>query len=135
MPDARRALVTGASGGIGGAVVEALVAAGWEVVATGRDAGRLAALSRRLEPGLGSVRTVVADLRRPADRAHLVAQVTGQGGPLHAVVNNAGAATLGPTAELSDDDLDAHLAVNVRAPIEIVRGLLGSLRLAAAPTS
>ena len=82
----RRAVVTGASTGIGAATVRLLRRHGWEVVATARRAERLQALAD--ETGCG---WVAADLQEPDDVARLAREVLA-GGPVDAVVNNAGGA-------------------------------------------
>src|SRR3954462_7231025 len=84
----RRALVTGASRGIGLGVVRGLVAEGAEVVAAARTRGDdLAALA-----GDGQVEFVAADLASPEGPSELVAAAR-QGGPIDILVNNAGAVT------------------------------------------
>src|SRR5690554_6710590 len=82
----RRALVTGASSGIGAATVRRLRAEGWEVVATARREERLAALAE--ETGCTYL---AADLTEEEDVAALVAFVREEG-TLHSLVNNAGGA-------------------------------------------
>ena len=82
----RRAVVTGASSGIGEAVVRALRASGWDVVGVARRAERLAALDAEV----GS-RSFAADLTSEADVAALAAHVASTG-DVHALVHVAGGA-------------------------------------------
>lgn len=83
---ARRAVVTGASTGIGAATVRLLRSHGWEVVATARRVERLRALAA--ETGCS---WVAADLQAGDDVARLAREVLAAG-PVDAVVNNAGGA-------------------------------------------
>ncbi|MFT3798515.1 SDR family oxidoreductase [Microbacterium sp.] len=82
----RRAVVTGASSGIGEATVRALRATGWDVVGVARRAQRLAALDAQA----GSA-SFAADLTDEADVAALAAHVAATG-PVHALVHIAGGA-------------------------------------------
>ncbi|WP_163276093.1 SDR family oxidoreductase [Cellulomonas iranensis] len=119
----RRALVTGASSGIGAATVRRLRADGWDVVATARRADRLAALAQ--ETGAD---TVVADVTRDADVAALVAHVRGTGG-LDAVVNNAGGALGQDTVEHGDlEQWRTMYERNVLGTLRVVQGVLPLLR-------
>ena len=69
----RRALITGAAGGLGQAVVEKLDAAGWQLVLTSRDAGRLAACygERHLQ--------IEADCSSVAGARHILEVATARG--------------------------------------------------------
>ncbi|MBO0925851.1 SDR family oxidoreductase [Cellulomonas sp. zg-ZUI199] len=119
----RRALVTGASSGIGAATVRRLRADGWDVVATARRADRLAALAAET-----SADVVVADVTRDEDVEALVAHVRGTGG-LDAVVNNAGGALGQDTVE--DADLDGWRTMyelNVLGTLRVTKGVLPLLR-------
>ncbi|WP_298460665.1 SDR family NAD(P)-dependent oxidoreductase [uncultured Cellulomonas sp.] len=120
---ALRAVVTGASSGIGAATVRRLRAEGWDVVAVARRADRLRALAD--ETGAD---TVVADVTSDDDVARLVDAVT-SGGPVHALVNNAGGA-LGtdPVERGSLDDWRAMYDVNVLGTLRVTQGLLPALR-------
>lgn len=82
----RRALVTGASSGIGAATVRRLRTDGWDVVATARRTERLEALAEETDCKYFS-----ADLTKDDEVEALVAFVRG-GGVLHSLVNNAGGA-------------------------------------------
>lgn len=119
----RRALVTGASSGIGAATVRRLRADGWDVVATARRTERLEALGR--ETG---AEAVTADVTQDADVDALVAHVRATGG-LDAVVNNAGGA-LGQDA-VEDADLDGWRTMyelNVLGTLRVTKAVLPLLR-------
>ncbi len=118
-----RAVVTGASSGIGAATVRRLRGEGWDVVAVARRAARLAALAQ--ETGC---EVVVADVTRDDDVARLAGAVT-SGGPVHALVNNAGGA-LGtdPVESGSPDDWRSMYEVNVLGTLRMTQALLPALR-------
>jgi len=118
-----RALVTGASSGIGAASVRRLTAEGWQVVASARRADRLAALAE--ETGCD---TFVADQLNPDDIAALAAHVTA-GGPLNALVNNAGNAFGLEPVETGDiDNWVKMYELNVLGTLRITQALLPALR-------
>ena len=106
----RVALVTGATRGIGRAAALALADAGWWVAAHGRDAGR----GREVAQALGERGTfVAADLAEPGAPERLVDGLD----RLDLLVNNAAVYARAPVAELTPEDLDRLLAVNLRAAI------------------
>jgi NADP-dependent 3-hydroxy acid dehydrogenase YdfG len=118
-----RAVVTGASSGIGAATVRALRAAGWDVVGVARREERLRALAD--ETGAS---VFVADLTNQAEvdalRDHLAAT-----GPVHALVNNAGGAKGLDSVEASSiDDWAWMFEVNVLALKRVTSALLPLLR-------
>ena len=118
-----RAVVTGASSGIGAATVRRLRAEGWDVVAVARRTYRLAALAQ--ETGAEAFR---ADLTVADDVARLAAHVRATGG-LTALVNNAGGA-LG-LDRVEDADLDgwrAMFELNVLGTLRTTQALLPILR-------
>lgn len=118
-----RAVVTGASSGIGAATVRRLRAEGWDVVAAARRADRLEALAAET----GAV-PVVADVTSDDDVARLVEAATARG-PVHALVNNAGGAYgLDPVATGSLADWRTMYEVNVLGAVRATQALLPALR-------
>jgi NADP-dependent 3-hydroxy acid dehydrogenase YdfG len=126
---ARRAVVTGASSGIGAATVRRFRASGWDVLAVARRADRLEALAA--ETG---VDTLVADITAADDVAALAARVDELGGA-DVLVNNAGGAFGSATVEESDvEDWRAMFEVNVIGTKRVIAALLPALRRRAAET-
>ena len=118
-----RAVVTGASSGIGAATVRRLRAEGWDVVAVARREDRLRALAE--ETG---AEVVVADVTADDDVARL-GDTVAAGGPVNALVNNAGGA-LGadPVASGSLEDWRAMYEMNVLGTLRVTQALLPALR-------
>jgi short-subunit dehydrogenase len=117
---ASRALVTGASGGIGAAIARALYARGATVIATARRESVLdelrSELGDRVEP-------LVADL---ADRA-AVAELPARAGRVDVLVANAALPASGTWDDFTDEEVDRALDVNLRAPIHLARALAGPM--------
>jgi NADP-dependent 3-hydroxy acid dehydrogenase YdfG len=119
----RRAVVTGASSGIGDATVRALRAHGWDVVGVARRRDRLEALAA--ETG---ARIFVADLTVQSDVEALAAYLAETGG-VGTLVNNAGGARGLDTVENgSIDDWAWMFDVNVLAVKRVISALLPQLR-------
>ncbi len=131
------AVVTGASRGIGRAVVDELVARGHDIVAVARDAAALAALASAVQQGAAAdagapvVHTVAADLATAGGVDAVVAAVRALGRPLDVLVHAAGVAYAGASTEGADEAFAAHGAINVGAPMRLTAGLLPELRVAA----
>lgn len=109
--DYRTALVTGASGGIGAAVVERLCREGLQVHALARSAPALDSLSERT----GCVPHVI-DVTDRAALATLAAEV-----PFDVLVNNAGVDRPRKFLDAVDDDIDVLVDVNLRAVLHLCR--------------
>lgn len=113
-----RVLLTGATGGIGQAVAEALHARGARLVLTGRRVERLESLAART-----GARVLAGDLADPAQAERLVEAA----GPIEVLVANAAVPAGGAIFEHSVDDIDAALAVNLRAPMVLARVLAAAM--------
>ncbi|WP_460785499.1 SDR family oxidoreductase [Microbacterium tumbae] len=122
----RRAVVTGASSGIGAATVRALRASGWDVVGVARRQDRLSALAA--ETG---AEAIACDLTDADAVAALIAEL-GASGPVHALVQIAGGARGTDSVENGRaDDWQWMYDVNVLSTQRLVAGILPLLRLAA----
>lgn len=110
-----KALVTGASSGIGATYAERLAGRGYDLLLVARDLPRLEALAGRLTQQHGVVVEVLkADLTNKAD-VQLVAQRLRSDAAISLLVNNAGVALNGNLADVDPDKVDALLQLNVVA--------------------
>lgn len=120
----RRALVTGASAGIGEAYAERLAREQYDLVVVARSRERLEALAKRLvESRSIEVEVLVADLTHAADLA-IVEQRLASDPTFDLVVNNAGFGTFGPFAELDVAREEEEIRLNVIALMRITRAAL-----------
>ena len=132
--DGQTALVTGASGGIGGAVADALAARGVRLVLSGRNRERLEATAGRVRAA-GSARWSSPRTWRdrrggressaddPVERLAEAALGLGSGG-VDLLVHALGAYCAGPIAATPSAELDRQLRVNVPVPYRLTRRLL-----------
>jgi NAD(P)-dependent dehydrogenase (short-subunit alcohol dehydrogenase family) len=111
-----RALVTGATSGLGRAIAFQLARDGADVTVHGRDATRGVQTVEEIQLQGGSVRFVAADLADAASIARLAKEV----GDIDILVNNAGLAVWGPTETFEIASFDAMFAANVRAAFVLV---------------
>lgn len=121
----RRALVTGAGGGIGAAIAARLTAEGARVFVVDVDADAAEGTAARLGPGAGAF---AADVSSDREVAAAVAAATDAFGGLDIVVNNAG---VGVPGTVVDTDLDAYervMAINVRGTFLGMRHGVPALR-------
>jgi 3-oxoacyl-[acyl-carrier protein] reductase len=117
----RRALITGASGGIGGAIARALHGAGATVALSGTREGPLAALAGDLG---GRVHVLPCDLSDAAAVEALPKRAVEAMGGVDILVNNAGITRDQLFLRMSDEDWAAVLDVNLTATMRLCRGVL-----------
>lgn len=118
MSGARTALVTGASRGIGRAVVTLLVREGRTVVACARDADALAELERRYP---GKVVGIAADLTVSGAPVAVVAEARARVGALHELVYAAGVVHYEDVDATTEQSVRAQLELNFLAPFAMMR--------------
>ena len=124
----KRALVTGATSGIGRAIAAAYAAEGATVAVAGRDRERGSAIVREIEADGGAARFVPADLTTVAAVRQLAADaLEALGGGLDVLVNNAGIYPPTATEQVDERTFEEVFAVNVRAPFFLVQTLLPAL--------
>ena len=117
----RNALITGATSGIGASIARALPAA-CNLLLTGRDAQRLAALCEALNEDDRKVEWIAADLATDAGRAAVIERA--QALRIDFLVNNAGLGRFGAIAGNPAAVEAEMVAVNVAAPVAMTRALL-----------
>jgi 3-oxoacyl-[acyl-carrier protein] reductase len=120
----KRAIVCGASKGLGRACARALADEGARVTITARTRDTLEATAREIEAEAGvPVTPVVADITTPAGRAALLEACTEP----DILVNNTGGEPPGEFHEWTHDDWISALEANMLAPIELIRGTVDGM--------
>jgi NAD(P)-dependent dehydrogenase (short-subunit alcohol dehydrogenase family) len=117
--DQMRALVTGATSGIGRAVALKLADGGAEVIVVGRDAQRGAETVATIQAEGGRASFIAADL----NDLESVQRLAAQAGDVDILINNAGIFPFAPTHEIDVDDYDATFDTNVRGPFFLTAAL------------
>jgi short-subunit dehydrogenase len=122
-----RTIVTGATSGIGRALVIELVSRGAKVVGLARRGERLQALDE-LMAASDRYRFVIGDVTRPEDRGAALAAAQREFGGLDALINNAGIGALGRFDQADDARLRQVMEVNFFGPAAFIREALPALR-------
>ncbi|MER7251486.1 SDR family NAD(P)-dependent oxidoreductase [Kribbella sp. NPDC000426] len=120
--DGKVVLVTGGSAGLGAAVVEWLAVAGARVVVHGRDAERTGEVAARV----GGV-PVLGDLALPGVAAEVADAALAAHGRIDVLVANAGLGWSGPFVRMRAEEIDHLVALDLLAPLQLVRCLLPSM--------
>jgi NAD(P)-dependent dehydrogenase (short-subunit alcohol dehydrogenase family) len=129
----RVAIVTGGGSGIGAATARLLAERGLTVAVIGRDEEKLDSVVAEIAAAGGAAFAVRADLAEATEPERIVDEVVGRTGRLDVLVNNAAAFSLGLFGELTVEEIDTHLAVNIRAVILLAQAALPALRESDAP--
>ena len=115
------ALITGASSGIGRAIARTFLNEGADLVVVARRSERLQALADEAQKSSRRCAVVVGDVREEETAIRAVQTAVQQLGQLDILVNNVGIATYGDLIEISVDDYDAMMPVEVDARLTDVR--------------
>ncbi len=121
----RRALITGASRGIGRAIAIKLAKIEYSLILHGRDEKALSRTRQMVSDAGGKAEMVTADLASESGVEQVVQAVGNQ--PLDLLVNNAGVAIVKPFDELTVEQWKQTLAVNVTAPYLLARKLISRM--------
>lgn len=127
-------VVTGASSGIGRAVALELAGAGARTALVARRRPLLEALAGEIEAAGGAALVVPADVTDRAQVAAAFATVAERLGQPDLVVNNAGVLRPGPVADLTADDLDFMLRVNLFGALFVMQEAIRAMRAGAGGT-
>lgn len=115
----KRALITGASAGIGRAVALSLADEGCHVALVARSLPKLKEVATECEEKGVKVAVIPYDLVKSADTASLVEKTIGGLGGLDILINNAGASSSSPVDKANLDDWDRVIDVNLRSMIHL----------------
>jgi NAD(P)-dependent dehydrogenase (short-subunit alcohol dehydrogenase family) len=129
--DARRALVAGASSGIGLGAAMALAEQGAQVTLAARNADALMAVATEMRAAGFDARTLPLDITDLATTARVIAAQ----GPFDILVNSAGLARHSPATATTPADYDAAFALNVRAAYFLAQAVANGLMAAGKPGS
>jgi NAD(P)-dependent dehydrogenase (short-subunit alcohol dehydrogenase family) len=116
-------LITGASSGIGAATAIAFAEAGWDVMAAGRDEGRLEEVADVSE----KIVTWSGELSESEDCDELIAETIDEFGQLDCLVNNAGVIVRADVGDTSDEEWRYTMAINLDVPFFLSRAALPQL--------
>lgn len=125
-------LITGASRGLGAALMRRLALAGHRVVGVARHDKPLREVVASIRAQGGEASAVVADVGRWSDAARIVGEATAKAGPIDVLINNA--SHLGPTPlphllDLNPEAFAEVLAVNTVGPLALMRSVAGGMAL------
>ena len=124
VPVPRRALVTGGSGELGGAVCHALAAAGWHVIVHGHHSlTRAEETAAAIVTAGGSAQALAFDVT-DAEVSRASLDVLLSEGPIHALVNNAGIHDDAPMAGMSDEQWHRVIDVSLHGFFHVTQPLL-----------
>ena len=125
----RVALVTGGSRGIGAAIAISLAEAGAAVAVNYREKSAEAeAVTRSITAKGGKAMAIQADVSRTADVGRMVAAVERELGPVDVLVNNAGVGLIRGVDDLTEEDFDLTIAVNLKSVFLCTQAVIPGMR-------
>jgi 3-oxoacyl-[acyl-carrier protein] reductase len=125
----RVALVTGGSRGIGKAVAISLAEAGAAVAVNYREKSAEAeAVAKAIRDKGGKAMAIAADVSKTAEVARMVAAVERELGPVDVLVNNAGIGLIRSVDDLTEEDFDITIAVNLKSVFLCTQAVIPGMR-------
>ena len=125
----RTALVTGGSRGIGAAIVRALAGAGAAVAINYRErAAEADALVQSITGAGGRAMAIATDVSQTDAVTRMVEQAASELGPIDILVNNAGIAITRGVDDLTEEDFDKTIAVNLKSVFLVTQAVLPAMR-------
>ena len=118
-------LITGASKGLGLMLTKLLLSSGHHVVATSRN---IASLEEEITINKENLYPISLDITSDADVKHAVSKAVSYFGRVDVVVNNAGYALVGSMEEMSYEEFQTTMAVNVFGTVNVIRHVMPQLR-------
>jgi NAD(P)-dependent dehydrogenase (short-subunit alcohol dehydrogenase family) len=125
-------LITGASRGLGAALMQSLAAAGARVVGVARDAAALERVVAHVRAAGHEAHAVVADVAARDAAARIAGLAGALVGPVDVLVHNAsslGPVPLAPLSDIDDAAFDEAFATNVSGPFRLTRAVAGAMAL------
>ena len=124
-----RAIITGASSGIGSAIAHRLAEAGWQLAVISRTKMRLDALQESLKRyGKQQHIFVTGDLLEPETVQEFCATIRKHWGNVDLIVNNAGEYVPGDVGTLTLTALDEQMQINFRSGFQLIQDFLPSMK-------
>lgn len=133
MIDCRVAIITGGGTGIGAATAMRFAREETAVALVGRRQEKLEEVAATIRRDGGRCLVLPGDLAEDATVDEITDATLSRFGRIDVVVNNAATIKVAPIDELSIDDIDTHLAVNVRSIFLLIKSALPALRRGKSP--
>ena len=124
----RVALISGGSSGIGLAIAQAYAKAGASVAITGRRKELVEKEADALRKSGAQALAIAGDVAKPEDCARAVAETVAKFGALHILVNNAGIFRMGLLDQMSVEDIQALVAIDLAGPAYLTKYAIPHLR-------
>ena len=123
----KHVLITGASGGLGSALVKLLAEKGARLVITSRSEKALIELISKLPPNKNAV-AITADLSKPGEAARLAREAVSALGYIDVLINNAGVGYFALMEEATEENIRHLFEVNTLSPLVLVKTLLPEMQ-------